>query len=234
MSKIHLHGAGHGPGHHHEPEGEDDQRDESHSHWAGRLELIITIALGLCAIVGAFAAYKNEQRNHEASAQFSQGIANFDDAGQNFSTANTTFSRDQSQFLAYATAIHDNKAKLAAYILHDVMDPTLQSAIRWWQSPANVNQKNPARTPFTDKNPNYTIPELTQATDSTDASKANFAEAKKQQQNADHFTLVEVILATALFLYGIAGVTRNITLKVGTFATGTLIFVVSLALLATG
>ena len=67
----------------------------------------------------------------------------------------------------------------------------------------------------------------------TDAWRENFAEAKQQQDNADHYTLVEVIPATALFLDGIAGVTRNMRLKRGTLATGMLIVVISLVLLAT-
>jgi hypothetical protein len=247
MSKIHLHGAGHGPGHHHEPEGGDDTGadgghggDTEHgtgtrakSPWPGRLELIITVALGLAAIVGAYAAYKNEQRNHDATAQFSHGIANFDDAGQYFATANATFGEQESEFLAYATAVHNNQGDLATYIVTNLMDPTLQSAIKWWESPANLNSAHPSHTPFTVKNPDYSIPQLAAAQQRTDASRQNFAEAKTQQDNADHYTLVEVILATALFLYGIAGVTRNMTLKLGTLATGMLIFIISLGLLVT-
>lgn len=238
MSKIRLHRAGHGTGHH-RADGDDGSDGEAHgagptSQWHGHLELIITIALGLAAVVGAFAAYKNEQRNHHATAEFSHGIADFDDAGQLYATANATLSRDQSQFLAYVTAVHDKKAHLATYIFNNVMDPTLRAAIQWWQSPANLRQANPSRTPFTNKNPKYSIPQAVQAQHSTDSSKANFEDAKRQQDNADHFTLVEVILATALFLYGIAGVTRDMTVKLGTLAIGGVIFLVSLVLLATG
>ena len=58
---------------------------------------------------GAFAVYKHELRNHAATAQFSEGITNFDEAGQLTATANTTLSRDQSQFLAYTSALHDGR-----------------------------------------------------------------------------------------------------------------------------
>lgn len=43
-----------------------------------------------------------------------------------------------------------------------------------------------------------------------------------------------MILATALFMYGIAGVTRGMTVKLATLATGALIFVLAVALLMFG
>jgi hypothetical protein len=216
-----------------DPAGADDNRQASpRRHW--RLELLITVALGVAAIVSAFAAYKNEQRNHAATVHFSEGITNFDNAGQLFATANSTLSRDQSQFLAYAAALHDRKAALAEFIVRHLMDPRLQAAVAWWQSKANTGQQRPAPTPFTNRDPSYAIPEQHQAVQRTADSKRRFDQAKIEQENADHFQLIEVILATALFLYGIAGVTRNMTLKLGTLCTGGVIFLISLVLLITG
>lgn len=42
-----------------------------------------------------------------------------------------------------------------------------------------------------------------------------------------------MILATALFLYGVSAVARAHSVKIGTLAVGLLIFLVSLALLVT-
>jgi hypothetical protein len=214
-----------------DPPGDGDAH--TRSRWPGRLELVITVLLGLAAVTGAFAALKNEQRNHEATLDFSEGIRNFDDAGQFYATGNATFTHDQSLFLEYAKAIQSNDKELATYIRTNLMGPTLQAGVKWWEGP-NAKSKNPEQTPFTDKNPDYGIPQLTEAQSSTNASKANFAAARKEQDKADHFTLVEVILATALFLYGIAGVTRNMTLKLGTLGTGSAIFLIALILLLTG
>jgi hypothetical protein len=252
MSKVHLHGAGHGPGHHDVDDGEDDAEGppggaggqggtggdvpgatRTRARWTGRLELIITVLLGLTAIVGAFAALKNEQRNHDATFEFSEGIKNFDDAGQFYATGNATFTHDQTLFLEYAKAIQANDKQLATYIFNNLMGEPLQAGVKWWEGP-NAKAKVPEQTPFTSKNPDYAIPQLTEAQNSTNASRTNFSEAREQQDKADHFTLVEVILATALFLFGIAGVTRNMTLRVGTLGFGTLIFVASLVLLVSG
>src|ERR1700732_1342355 len=103
MSQPHLHipHAGHAG---HDPESET----ENASPWFGRLELLITVLLGLAAITGAYAALKNEQRNHNATEQFSQGIRNFDDSGQFYATFNTEFTHNQALFLEFAKAIQSN------------------------------------------------------------------------------------------------------------------------------
>src|ERR1700730_14233411 len=129
MSKIHLHGPGHGAGNDtHDP---DDGVDggQQRSPWPGRLELIITVALGLAVIVGAFAAFKNEQRNHSATADFSTGVRNFDDSGQFYATFNTEFTHNQALFLEYAKAIQQSNAQLARYIFNNLMDSSLQAAV---------------------------------------------------------------------------------------------------------
>ncbi len=263
MSKVHLHGPGHhhdsdddnddakvdeveptaeadaspaaaeaSPGTPAPPSEPGRSPKRTRSPWEGRLELIITVALGLAAVVGAFAAYRNETRNHEATLQFSLGVRNFDDAGQFSSAGNATFSNDQSLFLEYAKALQQNNKQLATYIFNNLMGPNLQAAIKWWEGP-NAKSKHPARTPFTPQNPDYKIPQTAAAAASTNDSRTNFAVARKEQDKADNYALVEVIVATSLFLYGIAGVTRNMTLKIGALITGLSIFAVSIVLLLT-
>ena len=142
-------------------------------------------------------------------------------------------SRDQSLFLEYAKAKELSQDKLSKYIFLNLMSPTLQAGVRWWEGP-NEQTSHPARNPFTPLDPEYRIAQLDEANKSYDSSKNNFTEARAEQEKADHYTLVEVILATALFLYGIAGVTSNPRGKVATVAIGTLIFLTALFFLITG
>jgi hypothetical protein len=123
---------------------------------------------------------------------------------------------------------------LANYIRTHLMDQRLQAAVTWWEGPANMRQSHPAPTPFVSRDPDYAIPDQRHALDRGADSDRRFNQAKHEQERADHFELIEVILATALFLYGIAGVTSNMTVKLGTLGTGTAIFVVSVVLLFTG
>jgi hypothetical protein len=223
-----------------EPPGEQPPEPPEHPpaaketrRWPGGLELFVAVMLGLSAIASAYAAWRNEQRNHEATAHFSEGIRDYDDGGQYYAEGQSVMSRDQSLFLEYAKAKELGQSKLANYIFLNLMSPTLQAGVRWWQGP-NRTTSHPARNPFTPLDPDYNIQQLSDANKSYDASKKNFQEARAEQEKADHYTLVEVILATALFLYGIAGVTRNRRPKVLTVVMGTVIFLIALVLLITG
>ena len=80
----------------------------------------------------------------------------------------------------------------------------------------------------------YKIQQLADADTSYDASKTNFTEARADQEKADHYTLIEVILATSLFLYGVAGVTGNLRSKRAVVVIGSVIFLIALVFLVTG
>jgi hypothetical protein len=203
-------------------------------HWfGGGLELFVAIMLGLTAIASAYAAWRNEQRNHDATAHFSEGIRDYDDGGQFYGEGQSVLSRDQSLFLEYAKARQLNQDKLATYVFENLMSPTLQAGVRWWEGP-NRRTSHPARNPFTPLDPEYRIQQLADANKSYDASKNNFTEARAEQEKADRYTLIEVILATSLFLYGVAGVTANLRSKRVIIAMGTVILLISLVLAITG
>ena len=65
------------------------------------------------------------------------------------------------------------------------------------------------------------------------ASEVEFDHAEDQQEKATRYTLVEVILASSLFLLGVAGVARDSRVKLGAMASAGIIFVTALLLLAT-
>jgi hypothetical protein len=64
-------------------------------------------------------------------------------------------------------------------------------------------------------------------------SRKDFKEAKHEQNVSDEYTLVTVILASALFLLGIAGVSSRQSIKIGAVSAGGLIFVIALIVLVT-
>src|SRR5262245_46058042 len=66
-----------------------------------------------------------------------------------------------------------------------------------------------------------------------EASDREFQHAEDQQEKATRYTLVEVILASSLFLLGVAGVARDRRVKIGALAAASVVFVTALALLAT-
>ena len=58
-------------------------------------------------------------------------------------------------------------------------------------------------------------------------------EAESHQEKAANYTLAEVILATSLFLFGVAGISNRWRIKVGAVFTATGVFLVALVVLAT-
>jgi hypothetical protein len=58
-------------------------------------------------------------------------------------------------------------------------------------------------------------------------------DAEDHQERAISYTLAEVILATSLFLFGIAGISKLWVIKIGALSTASVVFVVAAVVLAT-
>jgi Flp pilus assembly protein TadB len=58
-------------------------------------------------------------------------------------------------------------------------------------------------------------------------------QAEDHQEKAANYTLAEVILATSLFLFGVAGISSRWRIKIGALSCATVIFLVALVVLGT-
>jgi hypothetical protein len=58
-------------------------------------------------------------------------------------------------------------------------------------------------------------------------------EAEDHQEKAANYTLAEVILATSLFLFGVAGISTRWRVKIGALSVATGVFLVAIVVLAT-
>ena len=65
------------------------------------------------------------------------------------------------------------------------------------------------------------------------ASQDQIQEAEDHQDKAANYTLAEVILATSLFLFGVAGISSRWRIKVGALLVATGVFLIALVVLAT-
>jgi hypothetical protein len=65
------------------------------------------------------------------------------------------------------------------------------------------------------------------------ASEREFEHAEDQQEKATRYTLIEVILASSLFLLGVAGVADQLRIRLGALGAAAIVFVTALVLLAT-
>ena len=65
------------------------------------------------------------------------------------------------------------------------------------------------------------------------ASEAQSDRAEDHQESAARYTLAEVILATSLFLFGVAGISAQWRIKISALGTATGVFLVAVVVLAT-
>jgi Flp pilus assembly protein TadB len=64
-------------------------------------------------------------------------------------------------------------------------------------------------------------------------SEGEIVRAEDHQENAADYTLAEVILASSLFLFGIAGISSRWRIKIGALSVASFIFLIALIVLAT-
>jgi hypothetical protein len=210
------------PEHLHFQRGEDPRSRR----WDPLLEVVITVALGLAAVVTALSLYLNERSDHESQVKFNETIEHVNASTASATQAVQMSAQDHSVFAVYSSLYYDKGPNFASYLIETAMSERLRKMVHWW-----ANTKGSGRTPFTKKNPYYTHPDAKLAAHETEAAEAAFADAKAAQNDASDYVLIEVILATALFLYGIAGVTRRFTIRIGTLGAGAFIFVIACVLL---
>jgi hypothetical protein len=188
-----------------------------------RFEIILAILLGLAAIATAYAAYQTNLKDGDTLAGYQEGVRLADSASQKYLEANANRTEDQSIFLAVQTIQLDQGEEVATELLKRLGSEELQKAYDAWDPEAE-------NTPL--ENEAYANPTFTEAED-FDASAANeFAKAKDADKTGDKFALVTVILATALFLYGVAAVASARSIRLATTGLGLVTFLISLVLIA--
>ncbi len=196
-------------------------------HIAGfRLELLIATLLGLAAIVGALATYFGHVAEGHSIKRFNQAVQSVNDANLFYTQGNQRLIQDQALFLEYAKAAVTNQDVFAAYVQKTLMSDTLKKAVDWWETGNNTKKYD---SPFVDADPVYVIPDYAKAQELDKQTKERFAEGKKDEDTSNNYTLIEVLIASALFVYGIASVTRRYAIKLGFLGMGVVLFALSVA-----
>ena len=206
-----------------------------------RLELLITIGLGLAAIVTALFVYLTDVHDDEADLAFSDGVAQVTEATGSYVTAAQLRASDEALFaeyaqLAYAGSLGDRfSGNAAEYLREGIMREELRAAVLWWS--AETQKPGGAKrypTPFVEDNPEYTEPELAQAEQESATAAASFEKAQDEQKAGDTFIIADIIVASSLFFFGLAGVVSARLLKVRVTVLGYALFAASIAVAVLG
>ena len=207
----------------------ESTRGDWTSRWNGRLEILIAVLLGLAAVATAWAGYQASLMDGEALQAYSQSTIKSDEASFFYSQGNQTAIEDNALFAEYAKANwsgNPDDADLAEYLKNNLMSDELAQAVDWW----NEQTDESLESPFVDQNPYLASLESEVSygeAESLEAeSKQLFADGTKRDDTGDEYTLATVILATSLFLLGIAGVFRVFYVRVGLMILGTVLLVI--------
>ena len=201
--------------------------------WRFRLEVVIAVLLGLAAIVGAFAAYFGHVAEGHAVKRYNEAVRTASDSSLFYNQGNQRLVQYEAIFQDYAKEAYQGTKtgdyKFPAYIQTTLMDERLSKMVTWWTSNGNTKKYH---SPFVEQDPYYVIPEFAKGAELDKQTQELFEKGKEDENRSNRYTLVEVLIASALFLYGIAAVTRGYPIKIGFLALGLVLFLLSVAQLA--
>jgi len=207
--------------------------DDRHYVWRFRLELVIAVLLGLAAIVGALAAYFGHVAEGHAVKRYNEAVRTSNDSSLFYNQGNQRLVQYESIFQEYAKDAYQGSKTgdftFAVYIQSQLMDDRLSKMVTWWTTGGRTKKYH---SPFVEQDPYYVIPEFAKGRQLDKQTAQLFEDGKHDENRSNRYTLVEVLIASALFLYGIASVTRGYAIKLGFLGLGLVLFVLSVVQLA--
>jgi hypothetical protein len=189
-------------------------------------EPLIAALLGIAAIATAFAAYQSAQKGDIMAEKLTEASVGAGAAFFSYTNGIQKQFRDEEIWFEYEKSYSTDDIDFAKYIRSEVMDGNLRQAIRDMD-----DVESETTTPL--NSPKYAN-ELIAEGDKQIAETEKSAEAAQAaDQDGDRYDLVTVILAVALFFFGLAGVLRAAGTRLVLTGVGTVILGLSLVLLAT-
>jgi hypothetical protein len=206
------------------------------------MDIAIAVVLGIAAVGTAWAAYqsslwggKQAQGYSDAAVRTAEAAVLTDEASQAWTEGNQVYIQDQQLFLEYVKAIHTDNIDLALYLREGLMTLELVAAFEWWEDQPDDGPLSP----FDEANPDWTNEAWDRAAALDEEAAELLAEAASANETAvranetsDDYSFVTVILASALFLAGIGGVFRELTIKIAMGSLGGVFLLVGLVLLS--
>jgi hypothetical protein len=184
-------------------------------HWLTeeRLELLTAVGLGIAAILTAFTVYLVKVADDHAEVAFNVALTRVTEESSTALDAAEAHAADEMFFLQYETTrVNPNSEAGAHALLEDVARPTLRKQIRWWEDQRGT--PGAAYDPFTPQDPYFVDHNAEEVEKLASEAKHEFHKAEEYHAEARRLILAGIILATALFLYGVAGVSRKRRIRV--------------------
>jgi len=195
-----------------------------------RVELAATVLLACAALATAWSSYQASRWNGEQAKAFSRANASRIESAKAAGLANAQTQVDVATFTQWVNAYAQEQTQLADFYFRRFRKE-FRPAVTAWIATRPLKNPDAPLTPFA--MPQYRLAATAEA-DRLEATADTFsAAARRNVQRATNYVLAVVLFAAALFFAGISTKLSQHRLRVGTVALGSVLFVVTLAWVAT-
>jgi hypothetical protein len=154
-------------------------------------ETVVIVVLSITAVLTAWCGFESSKWSGEMSIAFSQASSARIEAARQEGIANAARQADLSIWGVYVQARAQGDAALATYVERR-FTPHFQVAYRAW-----IAEREPTLGPFRMKE--YVPPGTTEAAAADQRADSRFADALRNNQRADNYTILTVLFALVLF-----------------------------------
>jgi hypothetical protein len=154
-------------------------------------ETVVIIVLSITAVLTAWCGFESSKWSGEMSIAFSQASSARIEAARQEGMANAARQADLSIWGVYVQARAQGDAALATYVERR-FTPHFEVAYRAW-----IAEREPTLGPFRMKE--YVPPGTTEAAAADQRADSRFADALRNNQRADNYTILTVLFALVLF-----------------------------------
>ena len=177
--------------------------EERHDEWR---ELIALVLLSVSAILTAWTGFEASKWSGAMSISFSQASSGRIAAARLEGVANRKQTVQVSLFTQWLQAYQDRDTELTTFLQQRFPEP-LATAFPAWLATEPLKSADAPATPF--DMTEYAIPEIAKARAADAAADGRFAQALKDNQRGDNYTVLTIGFATVLFFTALSGRMRR-------------------------
>lgn len=162
----------------------------------GLREVVVVVLLSVTTVVTAWVGFQASKWSGAMSISFSEASSARIEASRQEGVANRKLSLQATLFAQWAAAYAADDQELADFLEARFPEP-LATAFPVWLGSKPLQDPDAAATPF--ELPEYRIPELALARAADARADAKFAQALKDNQRGDNYTVLTIAFAAVLF-----------------------------------
>jgi hypothetical protein len=179
---------------------------ETHERETDWREVVAVVLLAVTAIVTAWTGFQASKWSGAMSISFSQASSARIEAARLEGVANRKVTIQVSLFTNWLQAYQADDTELADFLVTRFPEPLASTFPLWTETEPLKNADAPG-TPF--DMDEFAVPELAAARQSDERADAKFAEALRNNQRGDNYTVLTVAFATVLFFAALSGRMRS-------------------------